>query len=126
MILGVGIDLTEIGRVAQMIDRWGERFISKVFTEGERAYAVERARPAMHLAARFAAKEAALKALGVPSRLSWHEIEVANERGRPVLRLSGRALEAANALGVVRMHLTITHAADMACAAVIAEGHKES
>jgi len=122
MIVGVGLDLTEIPRIERMVARWGERFTHKLFTPAERAYAESRARAADHYAARFAAKEAALKALSVPYGLSWHELEVVKEDGRaPRLVLRGRALEAANRLGVEAVHLTITHAADVACAIVIAE-----
>ena len=122
MIVGVGLDLTEIPRIARLIDRWGERFTHKLFTPGERAYADERAFPASHLAARFAAKEAALKALGVPRGLRWHELEVVKDDGRPpALVMSGNALAAAGALGVTAVHLTITHTAEVAGAVVIAE-----
>lgn len=123
MIIGLGVDLAEIPRIARMVERWGERFTHRVFTDGERAYAAQRARPAEHLAARFAAKEATLKALGVPDGLSWHQMEVVGGEGqRPRMVLTGRAAEAASALGVARMHLTLTHAADVACAVVVAEG----
>ena len=122
MIVGVGLDLTEIPRIAAMMQRWGERFTRKIFTDGERSYAAGRARPADHLAARVSAKEATLKALGVPSGLSWHDMEVVKRRGaRPELVLTGRALEASVAMGISRVHLTITHAADVACAVVVAE-----
>lgn len=122
MIVGIGLDLAEIPRIAEMIDKWGDRFIRKVFTDGERAFAFERAHPAQHLAARFAAKEATLKALGVPRGLSWHEMEVTGGgRSMPVMVLTGEALRAADRLGVVRLHLTITHADPVAAAVVIAE-----
>lgn len=122
MIVGVGLDLTEIPRIEAMIERWGDRFTHKLFTPGERAYADDRAHPADHYAARFAAKEAALKALGVPDGLRWHELEVVKRGGaRPELVLRGNAAEAAGKLGIERIHLTISHAADVACAVVIAE-----
>jgi holo-[acyl-carrier protein] synthase len=122
VIVGVGLDLTEIPRIEAMIERWGDRFTHKLFTPGERAYADDRAHPADHYAARFAAKEAALKALGVPDGLRWHELEVVKRGGaRPELVLRGNAAEAAGKLGIERIHLTISHAADVACAVVIAE-----
>ncbi len=122
MIVGVGLDLTEIPRIDRMIERWGDRFTHKIFTPGERAYSDDRAHPANHYAARFAAKEAALKALGVPEGLRWHELEVVKDHGqRPRLVLTGTARAAADRLGIVAVHLTITHAADVACAVVIAE-----
>ncbi len=122
MIVGVGMDLTEVDRIAHMVARWGESFTRRIYTEGEREYAMSRANAAMHLAARFAAKEATLKALAVPSGLSWHEMEVVGGgREAPLLVLRGQALIAADKLGVVRMHLTLTHTRDVAGAVVIAE-----
>jgi holo-[acyl-carrier protein] synthase len=122
VIVGLGMDLCEIERIGAMLERWGERFTRKVFTEGERGYALGRARAALHLAARFAAKEATLKALAVPRGLSWHEMEVVGGGGEPpLLVLRGQALVAADKLGVVRMHLTLTHTVDVAGAVVIAE-----
>jgi len=123
VIVGVGLDLEEVARIAAMIERWGERFTARVFTADERAFAAARADAAQHLAARFAAKEATLKALGVPAGLSWHELEVTGGgRQPPRLALRGRAEEAARARGVTRLHLTLTHAAGVAAAVVIAEG----
>ncbi len=122
MIVGMGIDLAEVPRIASMVKRWGDRFTRRVFTDGERAYAFSRGNAASHLAARFAAKEATLKALGVPPGLSWHEIEVVGGGSEPpLLVLRGEALAAANRLGTVRMHLTLTHTADVAAAMVVAE-----
>jgi holo-[acyl-carrier protein] synthase len=122
VIVGMGIDLTEVHRIAAMVERWGERFTRRIFTDGEREYALSRANSASHLAARFAAKEATLKALGVPPGLSWHEIEVVGGgRDAPLLVLRGQALAAADKLGTVRMHLSLTHTADVAAAVVVAE-----
>jgi holo-[acyl-carrier protein] synthase len=123
MIVGVGIDLTPVERMEQLLSRWGERIEGKLFTDGERAYCHARARAAEHFAARFAAKEAALKALGVPSGLSWHELEVvARPGGAPELRLAGVAAEAAARMGVTRMQLSLSHAGGQAAAVVVAEG----
>jgi len=85
MIVGVGFDLVDVARIEGLLDRWPERFEARVFTDGERSYARARARSAQHLAARFAAKEAALKALGVPAGARWHEMEVVSPAagGRP-------------------------------------------
>jgi holo-[acyl-carrier protein] synthase len=122
VIVGMGIDLAEVPRIANMVKRWGDRFTRRVFTDGEREYALSRGNAASHLAARFAAKEATLKALGVPPGLSWHEIEVVGGGNEPpLLVLRGQALAAANRLGTVRMHLTLTHTADVAAAMVVAE-----
>jgi holo-[acyl-carrier protein] synthase len=122
VIVGMGIDLTEVDRIASMMERWGEKFTRRIFTTGEREYALSRANAALHLAARFAAKEATLKALGVPPGLSWHEIEVVGGgREPPLLVLRGQAFAAARRLGMVRMHLSLTHTAATAAAVVVAE-----
>jgi holo-[acyl-carrier protein] synthase len=99
------------------------RFAARVFTEAERAYCWQRGEPQQHFAARFAAKEAMLKALGVPSGLRWQELEVGTSpSGAPCVRLHGRAAEAAAAQGVRRLHLSLTHTVDTAAAVVVAEG----
>jgi holo-[acyl-carrier protein] synthase len=123
MIVGVGVDLTPVDRLARALERHPGRFEARVFTEGERAYCRARARAAEHFAARFAAKEAALKALGVPPGLSWHELEVVNaDDGAPSLVLHGAAALAAAERGARRLHLSLTHAGGQAVALVIAEG----
>lgn len=122
MIVGLGLDLTEISRIAQLVDKWGDRFVNRIFTETERDFAFSRAMPARHLAARFAAKEATLKALMVPSGLRWHEMEVVGGgQEPPMVVLRGGALAAADKLGVARIHLTISHDRDTAAAVVVAE-----
>ncbi len=122
MIVGLGLDLTEISRIAALVERWGPRFVDRIFTEGERNFALSRAMPARHLAGRFAAKEATLKALRVPSGLRWHELEVVGGGSEaPMVVLHGNALAAAENLGVARMHLTISHDRDTAAAVVVAE-----
>ncbi len=122
MIVGLGNDLCEVDRIEAMVECWGKRFTERVFTEGERAYALPKVKRAQHLAARFAVKEATLKALGVPSGLSWKEMEVVGGGNTaPKLKLSGRAKAAAEALGVVSFHITITHSGNLASAVVIAE-----
>ena len=123
MVLGVGIDLTPVDRIARILGRYAGRFEEKVFTPAERAYCRGRAAAAEHFAARFAAKEATLKALGVPAGLSWHELEVVSgPGGKPELVLRGAAAQAMATLGVVRLHLSLTHAGGQAAAVVIAEG----
>jgi len=121
VIRGIGVDLVSVPRMAAVLDRQGQRFCAKVFTEGERAYCRSRAEPAQHYAVRFAAKEAALKALGVPAGLSWHELEVVQEAGAPRLKLHGRAAEAARARRSGRLHLSLSHSAETAIAMVVAE-----
>jgi holo-[acyl-carrier protein] synthase len=122
LILGIGVDVVSVARMAGVLSRRGRRFCERVFTPAERTYCQSRAEPAQHYAVRFAAKEAALKALGVPRGLSWHELEV--ERGfsgTPQLRLQGRAAEAAHAQGGTRLHLSLSHSAETAVAMVVVE-----
>ena len=124
MILGVGTDLAEVERIGRSVERFGERFLTRVFTARERAYAMKKANWAERLAARFAAKEAGMKAIGtgMSRGVSWQHFEVANEpSGRPTLRLYGAALEAANAMGVKRVSLSLTHTKGIAFAVVILE-----
>lgn len=122
MIVGVGIDLCQVSRMRSALSRHEGRFAARVFTEDERAYCEERADPAQHYAARFAAKEALLKALAVPPGLSWHEIEVQSQSGgAPRLLLRGEAARAAAGKSIARLHLSLTHSGDHAAAVVIAE-----
>src|SRR5438309_6953693 len=125
-VRGIGIDLVPIPRMRQILERWHDRFLSRVFTEAEIAYCRSRKDPAPHFAARFAAKEAGLKALGTGLRLgiSWRELEVTRERGGPpTLVLSGRCQEIGVSLGGSRMLLALTHDGDyaMAQAMLVAE-----
>ena len=125
MILGIGSDLLEIERMAQAGKRYGERFHRRVFTPGERAYCESKGRPDEHLAVRFAAKEAALKALGVgwARGITWKDVEVLREEGGPpTLRFTGVARDVADALGVRRAHLSLSHSRDLALASVILDG----
>ena len=122
MILGVGLDLVPIARVEAMLARHGRRAAERLFSPGERADCDGRAEPAQHYAARFAAKEAVLKALGVPPGLRWVEIEVRTaDAGRPLLILSGAAAAAAARRGVAIQHVSLTHAGGMAAAVVVLE-----
>ncbi|MBS0660815.1 MAG: holo-ACP synthase [Verrucomicrobia bacterium] len=125
MILGHGIDLVEIARVAEALERFGVRFREKLFTPAERAYCEAQRNPAPHFAARFAAKEAAAKALGsgIGGQAGWQEIEVVRDTdGRPTLRLSGHAARCAKDLGVERAVISLTHSRLLAQASVILEG----
>lgn len=103
---GVGIDLLEIERLERALER-RPRLAERVFTDGERAYAARRARPVVHLAARFCAKEAVAKALGMTA-WSWREVEVVATEAAPELRLSGAVAARAKALGV-RASISLTH-----------------
>jgi holo-[acyl-carrier protein] synthase len=124
MIVGSGIDLVEIARIQHSMDRYGERFLDRVYTEAEKAYCLRKRNAAESLAARFAAKEAGAKALGtgISQGVSWLEIEVAREPGgRPTLRLYGRAAERAERMGVCNAALSLTHTGALAMASVVLE-----
>jgi holo-[acyl-carrier protein] synthase len=118
-VRGIGIDLVPISRMRGVLERWQERFLTRVFTDQEIAYCRARKDPVPHFAARFAAKEAGLKALGTGLRLgvSWRELEVRRERGGPpFLILSGRTRDLARAKGADRMLLALSHDGDYAIA----------
>jgi holo-[acyl-carrier protein] synthase len=124
MIVGSGIDLVEIERIQQSMDRYGERFLNRIFTAAEQAYCLRKRKSAESFAARFAAKEAGAKALGtgINFGVGWLEIEVVREpSGRPTLRFHGRAAAVAARLGAAHAALSITHTADLAMASVVLE-----
>ncbi|MFN8642301.1 MAG: holo-ACP synthase [Candidatus Binatia bacterium] len=126
MIIAIGTDAIEVERVQRAVDhpRWGERFRQRVFTPGEIAYCLRRRRNGESFAARFAAKEAVMKALGTgyAKGVWWRDIEVVRDSGAPRLVLRGGAAARAAALGVSRWHLSLTHTAGQALAHVVAEG----
>jgi holo-[acyl-carrier protein] synthase len=123
-ILGIGLDATDIPRLTTVVERYGQRFLERVFTPGEIAYCTRRRNPAPHLAGRFAAKEAAMKALGTGrSRgVLWKDIEVVRVGGPPQLRLHGGAARRAESLQVRRSLVTITHSDTLALAQVMLIG----
>lgn len=125
MILGVGVDIVEIDRMRQMLETSGERLISRIFTEGESRYARARAEPALHFAARAAAKEATYKALSgnhLARAVGWREIEVClRDDGAPYLALHGRAQQRATEMGVGRALISLTHSKSAAVAVVVLE-----
>jgi holo-[acyl-carrier protein] synthase len=124
-IRGHGIDLVEDARIEAMLTAHAERFLERVFTEGERAYAASA--PGLRverLAVRFAAKEAVLKALGTgwSGGIAWQDVEVVREEGGvPGVRLHGKAAETAAAAGIGRWHLSLSHAGGFSIASVVAE-----
>jgi holo-[acyl-carrier protein] synthase len=125
MIAGSGIDVVDIVRIQRIIDRFGQRFLNRVYLAAEQAYCLRKRNSAESFAARFAAKEAAAKALGtgISNGVNWLEIEVIREpSGRPTLRFHGRAAQIASHLGVVRSALSLTHTAEIAMASVVLEG----
>ena len=123
-VLGIGLDLCPIERMKQAVDRHGDRFLRRIFTAQEQAYAREAVGGmAQSLAARFAAKEAASKAIGAPKGIGWHDVEVVPARRGiegPRLILRGRAREVADARGVKTILITLTHAGGMAAAMAVA------
>ena len=124
MIVGTGIDITEVPRVAAVMERFGERFLKRVYTNREIAYCQSKKNAVERFAARFAAKEAAMKAIGTGLRqgVTWHDVEVGREPGgRPTIIFTGRAEEFAKKLGVIRTALSLTHTKDTAMAQVILE-----
>jgi holo-[acyl-carrier protein] synthase len=127
MIVGSGIDMVEIGRIQQSMDRYGQRFLDRVYTAAEQAYCLRKRKAAESFAARFAAKEAGAKALGtgISHGVNWLEIEVVREpSGRPTLRFNGRAAEFAARLNATRAALSITHTATLAMSSgVLEDGH---
>lgn len=124
MIVATGIDIVEISRMQEVFARRGERFRARVFTEAEIEYCESRASKSESYAARFAAKEAVMKALGTgwAEGIAWRDIEVVRaSTGAPQLRLSGRALERFDEIGARKAHLSLTHSRDIAIAQVILE-----
>ncbi len=124
MIVGTGIDLAEVPRIAAAIERFGDRFLRRIYTENEIRYCDSKANRIERYAARFAAKEAALKAIGTgwSHGVSWVEVEVRREPGgRPTIAFHGKAGEFAARLGVKRAALSLSHTKDQAIAAVILE-----
>jgi holo-[acyl-carrier protein] synthase len=121
MLLGTGIDIIEIDRIHASMERFGDRFLARIFTPGEIAYCRRKKNAAESFAARFAAKEAGAKALGtgIQHGVTWQELEVQRRPGgRPTLHLTGRAAEIAQKLGVRHIALSLTHSTTIAMATV--------
>jgi holo-[acyl-carrier protein] synthase len=123
-ILGIGLDATDIPRIAEVYERYGARFLRRVFTDGEIAYCTRRRDPVPSLAGRFAVKEAAMKALGTghSQGVLWKDIEVIRRGGPPRLQLHGGAARRAEAMKIRGSFVTITHANALALAQVILVG----
>ena len=125
MLIGTGVDLIEIERIAHSIERYGERFLRRIYTDHEIAYCTRKRSSAESFAARFAAKEAGAKALGtgISRGVTWIEFEITRQPGgRPVLELRGRAALLAKELGVKTISLSLTHTGTLAMATVMMEG----
>jgi holo-[acyl-carrier protein] synthase len=128
MIIGIGADCCDMGRIAGAIERRGDRFLARLFTDAERAAGAKRPEPAAYFARRFAAKEACAKALGsgITERVGWHDVEVVNgPKGEPILRLTGGALRRARRLMPKgcepALHVSLADDPPMALAFVILE-----
>lgn len=124
-VKGVGVDLAQIPRLRRVVERWDDRFLRRVFTEDEIAYCRRRRDPIPHFAARFAAKEATLKALGtgLSMGVNWRELEVRRERGQaPTMVLRGRTQAIARAKGASRVLLSLSHDGDYAMAHALLVG----
>jgi holo-[acyl-carrier protein] synthase len=123
-VAGVGTDLVECRRIEQMIQRHGDRFLGRVFSAQEIAYCNRGKRPAEHFAARFAAKEAILKALGTGwiGRIAWADMALLPDTlGKPVLQLTGHTAELAAERGIARWHISMSHTRTHAVAVAVAE-----
>jgi holo-[acyl-carrier protein] synthase len=124
MIIGLGMDIVSIERIQGLLDQHGERFRERLFTDAERGYCESMPHAALHYAARFAAKEAFVKALGTgfDEGVAWLDVAVGRgPGGKPSLEISGKALEIMQSLGAVRSHVSLTHEPTYAAAVVILE-----
>src|SRR5437870_8787714 len=124
-VLGIGVDLVECARIQRSIDRFGDRFLHRVFTDGEIEYSMSMKFPARHLAARFAAKEAVSKAFGtgIGKAMGWRDIDVRKKpSGEPFLVFSGNAEELAKKRGITAALITLSHTEQHAMASVVLEG----
>jgi holo-[acyl-carrier protein] synthase len=124
MIVGTGIDIAEVPRIAESISRFGDRFLRRIYTEGEIRYCESKANRVERYAARFAAKEAAMKALGTGWNhgVRWRDVEVTRQSsGRPTMTFHGKAAEFAARLGAVYIAVSLSHTSQQAIAQVILE-----
>jgi len=124
-IIGIGMDIVETKRIAESIERFGDRFLGRVFLEGEIAYSKTMKFPHLHLAARFAAKEAISKAFGtgIGHEMGWKDLEIVREpNGAPRIQLHGRAESFAKELGVTEVHVSLSHTAEYGAANVVIVG----
>src|SRR6186997_1997970 len=128
MIIGVGIDVIQNQRIRESLEKFGARFLSRIYTETEAGYCNKCADPGIHYAARWAAKEAAFKALGTgwAAGVKWKDVEVERlASGKPELHLYGEALARATSMGANRIFVSLTHDQLISCAVVIFEGGQE-
>lgn len=121
MIVGFGLDVVDVRRIKKTLDRFGERFLDKIFCGGEREYCMKQKRPELHLAVRFGAKEAFIKAIGTRRGVRWQDVEVVGKDGPPCIVLHGGAKSIAAAKGVEKIHLTMAHDGNIGAAGIILE-----
>jgi holo-[acyl-carrier protein] synthase len=122
MIYGVGIDLVKIERMKDVVEKWGKRFLERVFTEGEISYCYEKKEPYLSLAVRFAAKEALVKAIGSAIPVSLTDIEVINvDTGKPFLKVNGRLEDFFREKLIKKAHLSLSHEHEYGVACVVLE-----
>ena len=124
-ILGTGIDIVETKRIAESLERFGDRFLGRIFLDGEVAYARSMKLPHLHLAARFAAKEAISKAFGtgIGKEIGWRDMEIVREPGgKPRVVLHGRAVEYAKSRGVLEIHVSLSHTSEYGAASAVIVG----
>lgn len=122
MIFGIGTDIVNVGRIRHAVDRWGEHFLKRIFTQNEIAYCYGMRSPYASLAVRFAAKEAFIKAIGAEITVPLREIEVVrSEKGRPLLNLHGRSRTFVEERRIEKIHLSLSHEAEFGVAFVIME-----
>jgi holo-[acyl-carrier protein] synthase len=129
MITGIGTDLVDVERIQRMLERFGDRFTGRVYSPHECDYCRTKAVPAIHFAARFAAKESLLKSMGIGLGMGVNlkDIEVRNNpEGRPALKLYGKASEMMREMGVTAVHLSLTHTRTQAIAAVVLEKNRSA
>ena len=125
MILGTGIDIVETKRIADTLERFGERFLNRIFLEAEVAYARSMKTSNLHLAARFAAKEAISKAFGtgIGEQLGWKDMEIRRrDTGEPYVVMHGRGLDLMKARGATTIHVSLSHTESYAAASAVLEG----
>jgi holo-[acyl-carrier protein] synthase len=122
MIYGIGIDLVKIGRMKEAVDKWGKKFLDKIFTEDEVAYCYEKQEPYLSLAVRFAAKEALIKAIGSEVFVPLTDIEIVNNKnGRPSISAKGRLEEFFKSKSIKHCHLSLSHEKEFGIAHVVLE-----
>jgi holo-[acyl-carrier protein] synthase len=124
MVYGIGVDIVKIGRFEDALERWGDRLRTRVFTPQELSSCRSKTRPARHLALRFAAKEAFLKALGrgMFQGIAWHDIEITNDHsGRPHMKVRGKAERLCREKGIREIFVSISHEAEYGVAQVLLE-----